>query len=120
MSMATVLIALPKLSPQWARLASDDDDEGNRARLAFDDDPAAAWHSWVTSLPFGTGKPRHLTKLLRTARCAYRAILSAAHHASNVDNLPVNNVHTDTSPPIGHRDARVLGLMPGSAFAPSI
>jgi hypothetical protein len=94
--------------------ASDDDDESNRARLDCDDNPAAAWHFWVTSLPFGTGKPRQMTKRLRTARCACRAILS------DVDNLPANNVHTDTSPPIGHREARVLGLMPGFALAPSI
>ncbi len=58
--------------------SSDGDDGGNHARLAFDDDPAAAWNSWVTSLSSGAKKPRHLTKRLRTARRAYRAVISAA------------------------------------------
>ena len=59
------------------------DDGDNHARSAFNNDLAAAWSSWVTSLPSGTNTPRHLTKRLREARRAFRTAISSAHHVAN-------------------------------------
>jgi hypothetical protein len=50
----------------------------HHARSAFNNDLAAAWSSWVTSLPSGANTPRHLTKRLREARRAFRTAISSA------------------------------------------
>ena len=77
---------LPAINVHTDGAVSVHDGDGDRARVAFDADPAAAWHSWVTSLP--SGKPRHLTKRLRMARSTYRAILLTSPAPSSLRAIP--------------------------------
>ena len=76
-------------------LASSADDDcsasGDSTPLeSLADNDAAAWSSWVTSLPSGTNTPGHLTKRLREARRAFRAAISSAHHAPAAFHRPVS------------------------------